>query len=88
MGLTEIFGSGADLTKISNNPLYLSRINHISRIQVNEEGTIASAVTTAGLINKIISSPFVANRPFAFLIANKRTNLVLFMGQYKNPTLV
>uniref|UniRef100_A0A1B0CTS9 Serpin domain-containing protein n=1 Tax=Lutzomyia longipalpis TaxID=7200 RepID=A0A1B0CTS9_LUTLO len=46
MGLMDIFSpTNADLSKITNNQIYLSRLIHKATIEVNEEGTIASAVT-------------------------------------------
>lgn len=85
MGLTDIFTSG-DLTKISIDPLHVSTVNQIAKIKV-DEGNSKSNVPTHGFIRKIVSPPFIVNRPFAFLIANKRNNLVLLMGQYIYPKL-
>lgn len=86
MGLTDIFNiRKANLSKISKHNIYLSRIIHKAQIDVNEIGTVASAVTGAILANKSISPRFQANRPFAFLIVEKNTNTLLFCGQVRNP---
>lgn len=86
MGLTDIFNvKKANLTKISEHPIYLSRIIHKATIDVNEVGTVATAATGAIFANKAISPRFHANRPFAFLIVEKNTNTLLFCGQVRNP---
>lgn len=86
MGLTDIFNvNKANLSKISQHPIYLSRIIHKAKIDVNEVGTVASASTGAIFGNKAIPPRFYANRPFAFLIIEKTTNTLLFCGQVRNP---
>lgn len=46
MGLLDIFDANkADLTGIAKYSPYLSRIIHKAKIEVNEEGTVAAAVT-------------------------------------------
>lgn len=86
MGLTDIFDARkANLSKISRHPVYLSRIIHKAKIDVNEVGTVASAATGAILANKAISPRFYANHPFAYLIVEKTTNTMLFAGQVRNP---
>lgn len=86
MGLIDIFDvTKANLSKISRHPTYLSRIIHKAQIDVNEVGTVASAVTAATLMNKSSPPRFYANHPFAFLIIDKNTNTLLFCGQVRNP---
>lgn len=46
MGILSLFQPEyADLSNISKNGLYVSRIIHKAEIEVTEEGTVASAVT-------------------------------------------
>lgn len=86
MGITDIFHpQKANLSRISNHSVYLSRIIHKATIQVNEEGTVASAATGAIFANKATPPRFFANRPFAFLIIDKKTKSMLFGGQVRNP---
>lgn len=86
MGLSDIFSPHtADFSRISAQA-YLSRIIHKAQIEVNEEGTEASAATVAGFANKNTPPRFYANRPFAYVIVERLTNLMLFCGQVKNPT--
>ncbi|XP_037039060.1 serine protease inhibitor 77Ba-like [Bradysia coprophila] len=87
MGLVDIFDANtANLTGIAKYAPYLSRIIHKAKVEVTEEGTVAAAVTGGTFVNKNSPSRFYANRPFAFLIVEKRSKLLLFSGQVKNPT--
>ncbi|KAL9696435.1 hypothetical protein quinque_016014 [Culex quinquefasciatus] len=70
------------------NGIFLGDIVQKARIVVNEEGTTASASTAAIFANKATPPRFFANRPFAFLIVDKRFDVILFMGQVKNPLAV
>lgn len=86
MGLTDIFDARkANLSKITQHPIYLSRIIHKATIDVNEVGTVAAAATGAIFANKAISPRFYANHPFAYLIVEKTTSTLLFCGQVRNP---
>lgn len=86
MGVRLAFHEGgiAQFDKIAKD-IYVNTVIQKSRIVVNEEGTIAAASTAAIFVNKATPPRFIANRPFAFLIVDKRSNQILFMGQMKNP---
>ena len=87
MGIMDVFSaSHADLSKISRSPIYLSRLLHKAKIEVNEEGTVASAATAGTFANKATPPRFMANRPFAYLIVDKLSNLLLFCGQAEDPS--
>lgn len=86
MGLTDIFDvNRANFSKISKQSIYLSRIIHKAKIEVNEMGTVAAAVGGAIFANKATPPRFYANRPFAYLIVEKQTRALLFGGQVRNP---
>lgn len=89
MGIHDLFNSRlANLGRISSHPIYLSRLFHKTTIEVTEEGTVASAVAAGILTNKISPTKFQVNRPFAYLIVEKSTGSLLFVGQVKNPGVV
>ena len=81
----------ADLSKIANvepNNLYIDFVDHKALIEVDEEGTVAAAVTNVGI--SLTSAPpsettFYVDRPFFFIIRDDRTGTILFMGQIMNP---
>lgn len=86
MGILDVFSaSHADLSKITGTPIYLSRLMHKAKIEVNEEGTVATAATAGTFANKATPPRFYANRPFAYLIVDKISNILLFCGQAENP---
>lgn len=85
MNITEVFEPQlANLNKINNN-YYVSSILHKTKINVDEKGTEASAVTTSIFANKATPPRFQANRPFLFFIVDKATRIILFEGVYRKP---
>ncbi|XP_063701198.1 serine protease inhibitor 77Ba-like [Culicoides brevitarsis] len=82
-GLRSIFSSDAELNRMNPN-IFLSRLIHKAKIDVDEEGTVASAVTGGVFANKSSAPRFYANRPFLYLIVDRETNLILFCGQMRN----
>ncbi len=91
LGMIDAFIPGiADLSRISEQErLFISDVIHKSFVKVEEEGTEASAVTVVevGYTSYPPSGPFHlrADRPFIFLIREKVTGAILFIGQVYNP---
>ena len=89
MGMGIAFGANANFSKISQTPLLISEVLHKTFLQVDEEGTEATAVTsihgqTSGLHR---DEPFVmrVDRPFLFAITEKQTGALLFVGKIVDP---
>jgi len=94
LGMGVAFDPGnADFTRInSNGGLYISDIKHKTYIETNEEGTEAAAVTSVEISETSIGNDpqpiyFTVDRPFVFLITEKSTGTILFIGTVVNPTL-
>lgn len=86
MGMRLALNKGAaQFNKIAND-IFVNTVLQKSKIVVNEEGTVVAASTAAIFVNKATPPRFIANRPFAFLIVDKRRNQILFTGQVRNPT--
>ena len=89
LGINDAFGAHADFSKMSEEFLYISDIDHVTFVDVNEEGTKAAAATygfsvvSAGIQS---STKFNADRPFIFIIWDDETESVLFMGKMADPT--
>ena len=74
--------------------LYIDLMKQVAKIEVNEEGTEAAAVTIIGMKATGMgghSEPphvkFHANRPFIYVISEQSTGSIFFIGQYLgNPT--
>ncbi|MFT4094032.1 MAG: serpin family protein [Niabella sp.] len=88
MGMIKAFDAAAELEGISNiKPLYVSFVKQNTFAAVDEEGTEAAAVTTIGIVNTSVPviPQFICNRPFGFIISEKTSNTILFMGRIMQP---
>ncbi|ASJ03409.1 hypothetical protein A3L09_09130 [Thermococcus profundus] len=92
MGMVDAFTEGADFSGMSDERLFISDVIHKAYIKVAENGTEAAAATavigyaSAPVITrepKFIE--FRADHPFAFIIVDKETKEILFMGRLVNP---
>jgi serine protease inhibitor len=90
MGMADAFNSSiANFTGINaGGGLYISEVKHKTMVDVNEEGTVAAAVTSVGISNTSIQIPAVItiNKPFIFVISEKSTGAILFTGRIMDPT--
>ena len=88
MGMPTVFSDFADLSKISPpaGKLKVGFVKQNTYVAVDEVGTEAAAVTTIGI--EVTSIPvypeFIANRPFVFLISEKQSNTIMFVGKVVN----
>lgn len=77
----------ADFSQMSSDrDLYISRVDHKTVVEVNEEGTEAAAVTNIGIAVTSLPPQFIADRPFFFAIRDNETKSVLFMGTVVDPS--
>jgi serine protease inhibitor len=70
--------------------LYISGVFHKAFVEVNEKGTEAAAATGVSMISpssmQVPFTPeFKADRPFVYLIREKSTGSVLFLGRMTQP---
>lgn len=79
----------ADLSGIAGNPgdLYISFVKQGTFVDVNEEGTEAAAATVVGVGITCACGPteFRVDRPFVFLIRERFSGTILFIGRITNP---
>lgn len=89
MGMIDAFSPGnADFTKINNHDLYISDVIHKAFISVDESGTEAAAATAVVFGRTSTDVPsFIANHPFIYLIRDRETQTILFMGRTMDPSL-
>lgn len=100
MGITEVFDeNNADLTNIISknndmNNIYVGNAIHKTYIDLNEKGTKAAAVTYFGVyetsaieIEEKETVSIVFNKPFIYMIRDKKTNEILFFGTVYEPNL-
>lgn len=87
MGMPDAFdGSKADFKAMSDYALCLSFVRQDAAITVDESGTEAAAVSTAGMMKNTSVGPmktvFHADHPFLYLITESSTGAILFAGRY------
>ncbi len=92
MGVKRAFSQDdADFSGIvTDQKLFLQQCQHAAEIELDEQGTVAVAVTRlvggmGGLPEPVEIPTFRADRPFVFLIRDTRTDTILFMGRVMNP---
>ncbi|XP_015275443.1 PREDICTED: serpin B10, partial [Gekko japonicus] len=89
LGMTDAFSRGqANFTGMSkNNDLFLSEVYHKAFVEVNEEGTEASAATAAVVTTRSSGEPvvFKVDHPFLFFIRHNKNKSILFFGRFCTP---
>ena len=72
--------------------LYISKVFHKAFVEVNEKGTEAAAATSVSMAVGVslprdfpFTPEFKADRPFVFLIREKSTGSVVFLGRMTSP---
>lgn len=88
LGMNAMFDpSKANLTKMSAVSSFVSMVLQKAKIEVDEEGSKAAAVTVVGTAPTATapSKPilFHANRPFMYAIVEHSTGTIFFMGTYQ-----
>ena len=73
--------SGMDGTK----NLFLATALHRTFVEVNETGTEAAAAASFGAKTKSMSHRFYADHPFLFLIRDRGSGTILFLGRLADP---
>jgi serpin B len=85
LGMVDAFDHRADFTRLSPVAgLSISEVKQKSWVDVNEEGTEAAAATVVA-VRETSASVFRADRPFLFLIRERLSGTILFVGKLANP---
>jgi serpin B len=89
MGMPTAFSPQADFSGMDGKGgLFISKVIHQAFVEVNEEGTEAAAAT--GVVMEVTAVRpriiFRADHPFVFIILDKRTHGILFMGRVNDPS--
>ena len=85
LGMPTAFNSDlADFSYFCNVPTYIGLMKQVAKIKVCEDGTEAAAVTVIG--SEATGMPdvadFHATRPFIYIISERSTGIIFFIGQY------
>jgi len=66
---------------------YISSVDHKTYVDVNEEGTEAAAVTSVTIgLTSIGGNTIRFDRPFLFLIREKNSGAIIFIGSLNDPS--
>lgn len=67
--------------------IWIAQIQHKACLEVNEEGSEAAAATAVEFATKSVPrfTEFRVDHPFCFLLMDKDTGAILFMGRVNNP---
>jgi serpin B len=94
MGMAEAFTQSANFSGMTDNPegLMIESVIHKATIDVDEQGTVATAATALGM--EFGATPgmmperipiFRADHPFVFLLRDVNTGIILFFGKFNSP---
>lgn len=87
MGMTDAFYGKADFSGMTGRrDLWIDDVIHQAQVEVNEEGTEASAATAVVMRKGPRPATFTADHPFLFLIRDKQSGSILFLGRVVNPS--
>jgi serine protease inhibitor len=89
LGMTTAFSQNADFSGMTGQrDLFVDFVIHQAYVKVDEEGTEAAAATAVGMKLTAIMprNIFKADHPFIFLIQEKETGNILFLGRVVDPT--
>lgn len=88
LGAPSIFNGAANFKNMSDANIFISKMLQKAKIEVSEEGTKAAAIT-AGMVAMTALDPneprhvnFHANRPFVYIITERQTGAIFFIGQF------
>ncbi|CAG5018206.1 unnamed protein product [Parnassius apollo] len=89
MDVGDLFNSSADFSTLTaDRGVLFDDAVHKAKIQIDEEGTVATAASAIfGFRSSRPAEPsvFIANFPFVYIIYERPTNSILFMGVYRDP---
>ena len=88
LGLSTAFSKGADFSGMTiSEDLWIGFVIHQGYIKVDEEGTEAAAATSIGVVGVFAPRKvFIADHPFIFIIQERDTGNILFMGRVVDPS--
>lgn len=89
LGIVNAFDAGlADFSPLSpeGEQLEISEVKHKTFVDVHERGTEAAAATSVGIIRVCACTPqFLADRPFVFVLRERFSGAILFIGRLAKP---
>jgi serine protease inhibitor len=91
MGMSVTFQPGADFRPMGSDKFFISDVLHKTRLEVDEEGTVAAAATATVMAATAVrplpkqKKVLVFDRPFGIVLCDLQTGAVLFAGVVYEP---
>lgn len=89
LGMASAFNDASGFQRMLHGETVISKAIHKTVMEVNEEGTVAAAVTMISMSRSISFAPrppmFKVDRPFVVAIHDAATDSILFLGQVVDP---
>lgn len=90
MGIKKPFTKYSEITKLANEPLQVSNAVQQAALEVNEEGSIATSLTSFSVVALSFSPPvpnieFNVDRPFLAMIVNRDLMIPYFIAKISTP---
>ena len=86
LGIRRAYGADADFSGMTGGPgLFLSTVQHEAFIEVDEDGTEAHAATGAAMAASH-GPTITVDKPFLFVIRDRPTGAILFVGRVTDPS--
>lgn len=85
LGMPKAFTFDAEFPYFCNVPVFINNMFQVAKIQLDEKGTEAAAVTVIEMGESSGMSEYAefhANRPFFYVISEQSTGVIFFIGQY------
>lgn len=86
MGMKQAFDAdNADFSRMAPEDIFITLIKQKTTLEIDEEGTVATAITS---IMGATASPietFYVNQPFILVIRERQSNIILFAGIINKP---
>ena len=85
LGMPKAFSVFAEFPYFCNSSGCIGKMFQVAKIKLDEEGTVAAAVTVIAVAPTGMPPqpvPFHANRPFLYVISEQSTGAIFFIGQY------
>jgi serpin B len=87
LGMPSAFSEVAEFPYFCNRPVFIGDMFQKAVIDLDEEGTKAAAVTIIEVATSMpCEATFHANRPFFYIISERSTGVIFFIGQYTGST--
>ena len=89
LGMPNAFEGGYGFNQFCNSNAFIGMMKQVAKVKLDEEGTEASAVTVIEMDKNAVEpyTEFIADHPFLYVISERSTGAVFFIGQYTGEPL-